>query len=383
MTRMKVKRTFTPAGFTSAGRLDCSNGPKRIPSLLWLAFAVAALVGTPARAQTAGQSSSIKVMTQNIDEGTDETFIVTALFGYMPLPEAVDITYAELQASRLKGRAELIAGQIVAQKPDIVALEEVALWRTGPDPQHAVIPLYDQLKYIVDDLGKLGAPYLVAGVDIPEDIALAGNKISALRLTERNVLLVRAEFRWPPFYVSDVQSHVFSSVLTIGTLQIPAGWISATVHAGGKQFILAMAHLESTVPGTDSITVQEAQAQELIQTLSSATVPVLLCGDFNSDANDNPAAPDPTPTADMIQAAGYTDVWKLLHSGDPGNTWPLYSEDLLPISFPAQTPVERIDLFFIRGMSALTDEQVIAPAPAGFSPPDGSDHAGMVATFVP
>ena len=33
--------------------------------------------------------------------------------------------------------------------------------------------------------------------------------------------------------------------------------------------------------------------------------------------------------------------------------------------------------------SALTDDQVIAPAPAGFSPPDGSDHVGLVATFAP
>ena len=73
----------------------------------------------------------------------------------------------------------------------------------------------------------------------------------------------------------------------------------------------------------------------------------------------------------MIQVAGYTHLCKLLHS------------DLLPTSFPVQTPVERIDLFFTLGMSALTDDQVIAPAPAGFSPPDGSHHAGLVATFAP
>ena len=380
MFRTKVTRTLTLAGLAPAGQ------PKQreCRSPLWLACAVAAIAIAPAQAQTAPtHSSTVKIMTQNIDEGTDETFIVEALFGYMPLPDAVDLTYAELQASHLRERAALIAGQIAAQKADIVALEEVALWRTGPDPQHAFTPLYDQLAYLVEDLARLRAPYVVAGVNIPEDIALAGNQIGALRLTERNVLLVRAEFRWPPFYVSDVQSHVFSSVLTIGTLQIPAGWISATVHVGNKQFILAMVHLESTVPGTDAATVQEAQAQELIQTLSGATVPVLICGDFNSDANDNPTAPDPTPTADMIQAAGYTDVWKLLHSGDPGNTWNLYSEDLLPTAFPPQTPVERIDLFFTLGMSALTDDQVIAPAPAGFSPPDGSDHVGLVATFAP
>jgi len=339
----------------------------------------------PAQAQTTGEAvPGVKIMTQNIDEGTDEGYLVAALFGAMPLPDAVDLTYAELHASHLQERARLIAGQIAAQAPDIVTLEEVALWRTGPDTQHAFHPIYDQLRYLLSDLVRLRAPYVVAGINTPEDIALAGNKLGALRLTERNVLLVRAELRWPSLYLSDVQSHIFSAVLDIGGLQVPAGWISATVHAGNKQFRLAMVHLGSTVPGYPPATdVQVAQAQELIQTLSSSTLPVLICGDFNSDANDNPAAPDFTPTADMIQAAGYTDVWKLLHNGDPGNTWNLYSEDLIPISFPAQTPVERIDLFFTRGISALTDEQVITAAPAGFSPPFGSDHVGLVATFAP
>ena len=125
-------------------------------------------------------------------------------------------------------------------------------------------------------------------------------------------------------------------------MQVASGWISATVHVGNEQFLLAGAHLESTIPGYSPATdVQVAQAQELIQTLSSVTIPVVLCGDFNSDANDNPQAPDYAPTADMIQEAGYTEVWRLFHNG---------------------------------GISALTADQVIAPAPAGFTPPFGSDQ---------
>ena len=332
----------------------------------------------------ASGSSTVKIMTQNIDQGTGEGYIVAALFGEMPLPDAVDLTYAELHASHLQQRASLIAGQIAAQKPDIAVLQEVALWRTGPDIEHAFTPLYDQLAYLAVDLLRLGVPYIVAGVNTVDDLTLAGNNIGALRLTERNVLLVRAEFRWPLLYLSDVQSHIFSSVLEIGGLKVPSGWISATVHVGNKQFLLAGVHLESTIPGYPPATdVQVAQAQELIRTLSTATLPVVICGDFNSDANDNPDAPDYTPTADMIQEAGYMEVWKLLHNGDPGDTWPLYLDDLIPISFPEQTPVERIDLFFTLGVSAQTAEQVIAPARTGFSPPFGSDHVGVVATLAP
>jgi len=342
------------------------------------------VLAVPVWTAAASASSTVKMMTQNVDQGTGEGYIVEALFGEMPLPDAVDHTYAELHASHLRERATLIAGQIAAQKPDIVALQEVTLWRIGPDTQHAVIPIYDQLQYFLSDLRRLAAPYVVAGINTVDDITLAGNRIDALRLTERNVLLARVEYRWPPIYFSGVQSHIFSTVLEIGGLQIASGWISATVHVGNRQFLLAMTHLESTVPGYPPATdVQVAQAQELIQTLSSATLPVVICGDFNSDANDNPSAPDFTPTADMIQEAGYTEVWKLLHGTDPGDTRPLYLDDQKPISFPAATPVERIDLFFTLGISALTADQVISPGPAGFSPPDGSDHVGVVATIAP
>lgn len=343
-------------------------------------FLVLALSWTAA----ANGSSTVKIMTQNVDQGTGEGYIVGALFGMGTLPDAVDLTYAELQASHLVERAGLIAGQIAAAKPDLVALQEVTLWRTGPDIKHAFTPVYDQLTYLLWDLLRQGVPYLVVGINTVDDVALAGNQIGALRLTSRNVFLARAQFRWPPLYVSDVQSHIFSNVLDIGGLQVPSGWISATVHMGNKQFLLAAAHLESTIPGYPPATdVQVAQAEELIQALSSATMPVILCGDFNSDANDDPNAPDPTPSADLIQQAGYTEAWKLLHSGDLGNTWPLYLDDLIPISFPAETPLERIDLFFTRGISPLTVDQVIAPAPSGFAPPFGSDHVGVVATFAP
>jgi endonuclease/exonuclease/phosphatase family metal-dependent hydrolase len=344
-------------------------------------FLVLAVLGSTAAARA---SSTVRIMTQNVDQGTGEGYIVEALFGALPLPDAVDLTYAELQASHLKERAGLIAAQIAAQQPDIVALQEVTLWRIGPDTQHAVIPIYDQLQYFLADLGKLKAPYVVAGINTVADITLAGNQLGALRLTERNVLLARAGYRWPPIYFTGVESHIFSAVLDIGGFQVPSGWISAVVHVGTQRFLLAAVHLESTVPGYPPATdVQVAQAQELIQALSGATLPVLICGDFNSDANDNPSAPDYTPTADIIQEAGYTEAWKLLHSGDTGNTWPLYLDDQIPISFPAETPVERIDLFFTLGMSALTAEQAISLAPAGFSPPYGSDHVGVVATFAP
>src|SRR5581483_6644939 len=140
----------------------------------------------------------------------------------------------------------------------------------------------------------------------------------------------------------------------------------------------------STIPGYPPATdVQVAQAQELLTMLQSSSVPVVICGDFNSDANENPTVVDYTPTAGMIRDTGYTELWGQLHASDLGNTWPLYLDDLVPISFPVMAPFERIDLFFTRGLSALSIDQVIATAPEGATPPYGSDHAGVISVLQP
>ena len=82
-------------------------------------------------------------------------------------------------------------------------------------------------------------------------------------------------------------------------------------------------------------------------------MPVVIAGDFNSDAilGIGGTGPDNTPAAILIEAAGYADTWTVAGSG-PGPTWPLYLEDLYPPPFFApSSPFERIDLIFSQGLS--------------------------------
>jgi len=119
--------------------------------------------------------------------------------------------------------------------------------------------------------------------------------------------------------------------------------------------------------------------------LRNVTVPVVLCGDFNSDA-DFGTGPDATDSVRHILEAGYADTWRLVHSSsDPGYTWPLFLEDQPPPNFfvfdPFILPFERIDLFFSRDIEVISAEQVLAPAPPDVMPPYGSDHTGVITTF--
>ena len=127
-------------------------------------------------------------------------------------------------------------------------------------------------------------------------------------------------------------------------------------------------HLESTYQFDPTGLLQSAQTAELLASLDSTGPPVVLCGDFNSNAE---LGPEQTASVSMILKAGFTDVWRQFNHAGTGYTWPIYSEDFA--SGPA-IPIERIDLIFTRGVGALTIEQT------GITTPWSSDHAGVVAT---
>lgn len=333
----------------------------------------------------------VKIMTQNMDDGTDQTYVIAALTGQIPLPFAVDLTFAELQASNFQGRASLMAAQIAERTPEIVAVQEAALWRFGPTPETATTVLFDQLGLLVSALDALDVPYDVIAVNRLTDLALPGDQIGgALRFTDRNAVLVRSDLRPPKFHVSNVHARTFDAALPLAGLTVTAGWISADIHMGNKQFRFVTTHLESPVPGVAEATdVQVAQAQELIHELRNLTIPAVICGDFNSDALHGGFVDD-TPSVDVITAAGYEETWPATAhpgGGDPdGRTWPLYLEDQFPPSpfFVPFIPIERIDLFFSKGMVTVSSDLVVTPAFLDpLAPPFASDHAGVIAVFRP
>ena len=361
-----------------------------IRRLLALASLSVALAGWAAGAKS-DEKSSVKIMTQNMDDGTDLTYVIGALTGQFPVPVemALDLTYAELQASDFGGRAARMAGKIAQEKPDIVALQEAVLWRTGPTPDTATKVLFDNIGLLLSALDRLGVSYDVVAVNRLSDLALPGDQIGgALRFTDRNAVLVRSNLRPPGFHISNVHARTFAAALPFAGLTVTAGWISADVHIGEKTFRFVTTHLESPIAGVPEATdVQVAQAHELISELRGVRIPVVICGDFNSDANHGGQIDD-TPSVGLIEAAGYTEAWPATHGRrDLGLTWPLYLEDqfpgggLPPPFFAESKPFERIDLFFSRGMNIVRADQVIAPARSHSMPPFASDHAGVVAVY--
>jgi endonuclease/exonuclease/phosphatase family metal-dependent hydrolase len=328
--------------------------------------------------------STLKVMTQNMDAGTDLGY---ALFGLQqPDPRPfIDLTLAEVDASMIPARASVMAAEIASNMPHLVALQEVTLWRTGSTPATATTVRYDQLELLMAALKGLGASYVVVAVNTLTDIALPTTEQGpgAVRFTDRDVLLARSDLRPSEFLLSDVQVHVYKAAITFGDFTVRRGFISALARVNNKLFRIANTHLENKYPGVEAAAViQRLQASELLNFMRHSPQPVILSGDFNADAilGDQGPGPDNTATVSFILAAGYADSWAVANPSAPGATWPLFLEDQNPPAFffaPA-TPWERIDLIFFKGLevtsSVLVGEGLTFPAAA-------SDHAGVVTAF--
>ena len=331
-------------------------------SMVWLA-------SLPARAD---EDRVLKVMTRNMDAGTDLAFIAV-----LPnIQDGVDATLAEIIASRPDLRAEFLANEIAAQQPDLIGLQEVTQIRTGPQGQTTV--LYDQLVLLANALRARGLHYAVVAVNTLTDVEVPGHS-TFVHYTDRDAVLARTDLQHSDLDISDVQTHIYETRLLFpvpGTPGIPVlrGWISANLKVRGKIIGFMNTHLESTYAFDPHGQLQSLQAAELLQSLSSVKTPIVLCGDFN--ANAEPVGPEQTPTPGLLQAAGFTDSWHALHPADPGYTWPIFNEDFFAILFgvPA-TPAERIDLVFTRNANAVSAVET------GLLVPWASDHAGVAATI--
>ncbi len=332
---------------------------------------------------SAQQNSTIKVMTQNMDSGTDLGFAFYGLQQPDPRP-FIDLTLAEVDASRIPERAADLAAEIASNAPQIVALQEVTLWRTGSTPATATTVRYDQLELLMTALAELGAPYRIVAVNTLSDMALPTTDAGpgALRVTDRDVLLARSDLSPSAFQLSDVHVHVYAAALTFGPFTIRRGFISALARVNNQVFRIANTHLENKFPGVDaSAEIQRLQASELINFMRNSPNPVILCGDYNSDAilGVNGLGPDNTDTVSFIEQAGYADSWAVANSVNSGATWPLWLEDQTPPNFFVnQTPWERIDLIFFQKLQVLSSVQI--GAGLGYAN-SASDHTGVMTTF--
>jgi len=259
-----------------------------------------------------GRGKVVNVMTRNLYLGADLNQALKA----ESLPEFVDANgqiLREVTLNDFPTRAEGLADEILSQKPDLVGLQEVALWRTGPPSlaplstgPSATTVRYDYLDELLDELnegngkGGNGKPQYevvvvqdefdleapadeneVAGDNPDGNPAIADAEING-RLTMRDVILARRGAGVQTWNAQGANFNVLLPAPILGaTVPIKRGWTATDAKVRGSHpFRFVNTHLEAFEP-----TVRAAQALELVAPTGPATseLPVVLLGDLNSD----------------------------------------------------------------------------------------------------
>lgn len=318
---------------------------------------------------------TVTVMTRNLYLGTDLTPILQAQT-QLQLFFAVGTAYGQVVASDIPGRAERTAEEIAATTPDLVGLQEAALWGTAPfDNPAAVTPTYDFVQLIVADLAGLGYAYTPVATSVnfhAEAPGLLATGPAYVAFTDRDVILARTEAKMS---VANPQHGNFAVSVTLdsptlGTVVIPRGWASVDATVRGTGFRFVDTHLEAY-----SSIVRNYQAAQLATMLGTFSGQLVVVGDFNSSAP--PAGADDSAAYNLMLGAGYADAW--LAKPRTGTGFTCCQAGTL--DNPVSQLDERIDFVFLDNGPAALGMTLVGDHPAdrtagGLWP---SDHAGVVA----
>lgn len=288
------------------------------------------------RAKAKRNRGKVGVMTRNLYLGAD----LGPAIGANSLADFVDANgeiMRDVDTNNFPVRARGLANEIKAKSPDLVGLQEVSLWRTGPtapprnkpaDPPEsftATTVTYDYLNLLMKQLNKGKKRYRVVHVTTEFDFEGPANYdgdpggIADLngRLTMRDVIIAKAgrDIRTRKSQGANY-STFFAPTISGVDVTVDRGWGSVEVKVRNSPwFKFVNTHLEAfgddknrvtdcmTAPAPEfaanPVSVRCAQAKELYEVaIEPGNLPVVATGDFNSDDDSviDAACPSPSNT---------------------------------------------------------------------------------------
>ena len=377
----------------------------RVTALTILCLAVVISIAV-SREYASGDPRTVTVMTRNIYLGGNINRPLRAALdrngrvGVLALGHANHRLREVVTRTDFATRSRLLADEIAAARPDLIGLQEVALWRHGPmqldqlDRPNSTQVDYDFLAILLADLANRGVSYEIVRIQQESDVeapAFTGNPYAGtagsaqdVRLTDRDVILVRSGSGLRIEGTGGGQFRErFEVELGGTTFDFVRGYTWADIAVGSARVRVVNTHLES-----QSSQLARAQAEELLNGPAGdpSLSTVILC-----DCNSNPAsiaARSRLPIGSgaayrlITDGHGFTDLWLQQPDHDgPGNTaW--LSEF---VNDEAPDFERRIDLVLARPTSPgqivanraeVTGDELSNRDPVSNLWP--SDHAGVV-----
>lgn len=352
----------------------CSNGSSGVTPVHGL---------TPQGSATR-QAAAFRVMTYNVNEGSDFIEIRAATTPTQFLL-AVGQTITQVRATNPAERMQAVATQIASAAPALVSLQEVDTWSSGSfNPLTQTCgPLtveYDMLSELLAALAAKGAHYQVAVqkhqyVFPPTPGLILPSTFLCVQVNDDNIILARTDLPSDKFSWSNPQSGQFSNIISfttpIGVVPLPRVWVSVDVAGHNEPFRFINTHLESF-----DANIRALQGGELRAGPANTTLPVIIAMDGNAQA-----APLPLDQAysDFI-SAGYEDAWSELFPNTPGFTCCQAQLD----NNPTSELDHRIDVILTHGAVQAQSMSLYGADPSSRTA-DGlwpSDHAGVAGQLL-
>ncbi|GGE55877.1 endonuclease/exonuclease/phosphatase family protein [Priestia taiwanensis] len=308
-------------------------------------------------------SPTITFMTWNLYLGADLTPFVTATPAQ--IPQTVTNVFRQFLATNFPVRVEAIADQIARKRPDIIGLQEAELWQLFV-PNFPTVT-YDFIELLLHALRQRGLYYELAAFNNNLSIQLPSSTGNIVGRLDRDAILIR---QGVGLNIVQRQEANFQTNLTLPIAGQPItllrGWSFLDIVKQGKTFRVINTHLEPVSPA-----VQVAQGNELLAGPANTTLPLILLGDLNSNAN-GPG----TPTYGNLINAGFQDTWLAVGQGTGATA--IQDADLLNAVSSLNA---RIDFILFKNgwqplLADVVGDQQSDRTPTALWP---SDHAGVAA----
>jgi len=285
-----------------------------------LAVAFFMILGLMANAVPAfADDNQVTVMTRNIYLGADVGPAMKLLPNFST---AAQFMWDQVHKTDFSLRAPKLAAEIVAEHPDVMAIQEATTWVCTPGPFSKKVVVYDFVEQLLENTKALGAEYVLASHDgktaynegfAIDPIAMVtmahdpqtfmpmfGKSDVACGFRIADVLLVRADHAADVLAVGTTEyTKSYTIIPTIMTVHRGYSWADISIHGVPTRFVTT--HLESLFD-SGKIPPAKIQTDQLIKDLGSATMPLVVMGDFNSDPRDPRPSSDPNLGAQPAQS---------------------------------------------------------------------------------
>ncbi|HEX9581751.1 MAG TPA: endonuclease/exonuclease/phosphatase family protein [Gemmatimonadales bacterium] len=327
--------------------------------------------------RNAAGAARVGVMTQNLYVGTDVDAVLAAL---MSPDEADDLpalmtAIQTFQTTDFPTRATAFADAIARERPHVVGLQEVSDVRIDLSGVGVPIQLNQQFLPILEAaLAARHLPYVVAATVLD----FTASPIPGVELKDYEAILVDTSRATVDF----TYTQLFSNNLGVVApgVELKRGLVEVAATIDGRRYYFVSTHLEPDIAEADLSALRAAQAWELAVAVLGDSTPAFVMGDLN----DTPGS----PMYQVLQQAGFIDVWAELRPGANGYTSPR-SPDL---ANPRDELTKRIDYIWARGVEhgaaglrGRIDRLGVRPAeriPGPYYTMWPSDHAGLAASLI-